>query len=80
MHVLVTNDDGYFAEGIRTLARVAMEMGHSVIISAPLTEQSATSHQLTLSRALTAHPVFLKARWLMPSTAPPWIVCVWPGT
>ncbi len=60
MHVLVTNDDGYFAAGIRTLARVALEMGHSVIISAPLTEQSATSHQLTLSRALTAHPVFFE--------------------
>lgn len=57
MHLLITNDDGYMAEGIQTLARVASQQGHTLLISAPLMEQSATSHRLTLSHPLTAHPV-----------------------
>ncbi len=57
MHLLITNDDGYLADGILTLARVAAQEGHSILISAPLTEQSAMSHRLTLTRALTARPV-----------------------
>lgn len=45
--ILVTNDDGYMAEGIRTLASAAAELG-SVHVVAPDREQSATSHSLTL--------------------------------
>lgn len=57
MHLLITNDDGYLAKGIQTLARVAVQAGHSVFICAPSTEQSATSHRLTLSHPLTARSV-----------------------
>ena len=47
MHILVTNDDGYLAGGIQTLARAAATIG-DVIVVAPDREQSATSHSLTL--------------------------------
>lgn len=47
MRILVTNDDGYLALGIRTLARAAGRLG-SVEVVAPDREQSATSHSLTL--------------------------------
>jgi 5'-nucleotidase len=47
MRILVTNDDGYLAGGIRTLRQAAAELG-SVEVVAPDREQSATSHSLTL--------------------------------
>jgi 5'-nucleotidase len=49
--ILVTNDDGYFAEGIKSLA-AALEAVGEVFVVAPATEQSATSHSLTLTRPL----------------------------
>lgn len=51
MRLLVTNDDGYLALGIRTLARAAETLG-SVQVVAPDREQSATSHSLTLHHPL----------------------------
>lgn len=51
IEILVTNDDGIGAEGIRTLAK-AMESLGNVTIMAPDREQSATSHALTLHRPL----------------------------
>lgn len=47
MRILVTNDDGYLADGIRVLARAAGRLG-DVHVVAPDREQSATSHSLTL--------------------------------
>lgn len=47
MRILVTNDDGYLAGGIQTLARAAAQLGQ-VSVVAPDREQSATSHSLTL--------------------------------
>jgi 5'-nucleotidase len=53
MKILVTNDDGYLALGLRTLARAAAELGE-VSVVAPDREQSATSHSLTLHNPLRA--------------------------
>jgi len=47
MRILVTNDDGYLAAGIQTLADAAAELGEVTVV-APDREQSATSHSLTL--------------------------------
>jgi 5'-nucleotidase len=52
--VLVTNDDGVEARGIKALARAAKKLG-SVVVVAPGMEQSATSHSLTLHRPLRVH-------------------------
>jgi 5'-nucleotidase len=54
MLFLVTNDDGYLAPGIRTLARALGEIG-DVVVVAPDREQSATSHSLTLHHPLRVH-------------------------
>lgn len=51
IEILVTNDDGIGAEGIRALAK-AMETIGNITIMAPDREQSATSHALTLHRPL----------------------------
>ncbi|HUP20538.1 MAG TPA: 5'/3'-nucleotidase SurE [Gemmatimonadota bacterium] len=51
MLFLVTNDDGYLAPGIRSLARALEPLG-DVVVVAPDREQSATSHSLTLHHPL----------------------------
>lgn len=45
--ILVTNDDGYFAPGIRKLIDIARDYG-DVIVVAPDQGQSGTSHAITI--------------------------------
>jgi 5'-nucleotidase len=49
--ILLTNDDGFFSEGIKTLAHQLKDIG-AVFIVAPDREKSATSLALTLHRPL----------------------------
>ncbi len=51
MRILVSNDDGFFTDGIKTLARTLRTIGE-VWVVAPDREQSATGHSLTLHRPL----------------------------
>lgn len=55
MHFLITNDDGIQAPGLKTLAEAAIGAGHRVTIAAPASEQSATSHRLTLNAPMLAY-------------------------
>lgn len=57
MHFLLTNDDGFDAIGLKALSAAAIERGHTVIVSAPQTQQSATSHAVTLSNPLLVKEV-----------------------
>ncbi len=50
--VLVTNDDGIHAPGLKVLEKLAKTISDDVWVVAPETEQSATSHSLTLRRPL----------------------------
>ncbi len=49
MNILLVNDDGYKAEGIRVLESILSEHGHNVYVSAPTEEQSAKSHAMTIN-------------------------------
>ncbi|MCK5230725.1 MAG: 5'/3'-nucleotidase SurE [Desulfobulbaceae bacterium] len=49
--ILVTNDDGVHAPGLKALSEAMQEVGRPVII-APETNNSAVSHALTMSRPL----------------------------
>lgn len=51
MRILLTNDDGIFAKGIQTLAK-ELEKYHEVIIVAPNTQRSASSHSITITNPL----------------------------
>lgn len=51
MNIILTNDDGVYAEGINTLYK-ELKKHHRVLLVAPDREQSASSHSLTLSRPL----------------------------
>jgi 5'-nucleotidase len=56
MRFLVTNDDGYLAPGIASMARALGQIGEVVVV-APDREQSATSHSLTLRHPLRVRRV-----------------------
>jgi 5'-nucleotidase len=47
MRILITNDDGIDAPGIRWLARAAVREGHDVLVAAPLKEASGSSAAMT---------------------------------
>lgn len=52
MNILITNDDGIQATGLRALYQACREAGHTVQVVAPLTEQSAVGHSLTIFQPL----------------------------
>lgn len=54
MRILVSNDDGYFAPGIKALAKAMAAIG-DVVVVAPEQNQSGASHSLTLNRPLSVH-------------------------
>lgn len=54
MHLMLVNDDGIHAPGIRALCDAAIAAGHRVSICAPDCERSAASHSITLRERLRA--------------------------
>ncbi|MFK0735467.1 MAG: 5'/3'-nucleotidase SurE [Gloeotrichia echinulata GP01] len=57
MKLLISNDDGISALGIRTLANCLAEAGHDVSVVCPDRERSATGHGLTLYQPIRAEIV-----------------------
>lgn len=57
MKLLLSNDDGIFALGLRTLANHLAEAGHQVTVVCPDRERSATGHGLTIHKPLRAELV-----------------------
>ena len=55
--ILVSNDDGIEAPGIKVLARIAATLCDDVWIVAPEIEQSGAGHSLTLRRPLRIRQV-----------------------
>ncbi|MFN9690472.1 MAG: 5'/3'-nucleotidase SurE, partial [Bacteroidota bacterium] len=56
--ILVTNDDGISAPGIKALIEVAKKLGEVVVV-APDSPQSGQGHAITLEQPLRLHPVNL---------------------
>ena len=50
MRILVTNDDGIYAPGLKVLEALAAKLSDDVWVVAPSEEQSGAGHSLTLSR------------------------------
>ncbi len=55
MRILLTNDDGYLAQGIQILEKVLHEAGHEVWVCAPSDQRSAQSHAMTLKGKIRIH-------------------------
>ena len=56
LNILVTNDDGYYSDGINALFK-ELSRTAEVYMVAPDREQSASSHSLTLNRPLRMHKI-----------------------
>src|SRR5947207_6849089 len=57
MRILLTNDDGIYAPGLRALRLELLKLG-TVTVVAPATEQSAAGHSVTLLNPLLVSEVF----------------------
>lgn len=57
MRILLTNDDGFYAPGLRALRRELLQLGEVVVV-APATEQSAAGHSVTLLTPLLINEVY----------------------
>jgi 5'-nucleotidase len=57
MNILLTNDDGIFAPGLRALLVELRKIGNVTVV-APATEQSAVGHSITLMQPLIVQEVF----------------------
>ncbi|HLK38341.1 MAG TPA: 5'/3'-nucleotidase SurE [Polyangiaceae bacterium] len=55
--VLLSNDDGYASRGIQAMRQGLVAAGAEVVVVAPETEQSASSHALSLHRPLRLRAV-----------------------
>jgi 5'-nucleotidase len=65
-HILLTNDDGYDAEGLRALA-AALEDLAALSIVAPNGEKSGAAQSLTLRQPIVCHPKG-ELRWAVDGT------------
>ena len=61
--ILITNDDGVNAPGLRVLERIAKSLSDDVWVVAPETNQSGASHSLTLQRPLRVRDYGLDKNW-----------------
>jgi 5'-nucleotidase len=60
LRILVSNDDGYMAEGLQALVKAVEDLGE-VWVTAPEAEQSASSHAISIHRPLRIREV--RPRW-----------------
>jgi 5'-nucleotidase len=58
LKILLANDDGIYAPGLRALHDALQELGH-VLVVAPATEQSGVGHSITYLTPLTCKEVFI---------------------
>jgi 5'-nucleotidase len=56
MRILLTNDDGINAEGLKALA-AGLQKEHDIFVVAPDQERSASSHSITFRHPLLSHQV-----------------------
>ncbi len=52
MNILLTNDDGIYADGISALYNELLQHGHDVLVAAPHTQRSAVGHAITIADPL----------------------------
>jgi 5'-nucleotidase len=57
MRILLTNDDGIYAPGLRALRQELKQLGEVTVV-APATEQSAAGHSVTLATPLLVTEIF----------------------
>jgi 5'-nucleotidase len=64
VRILLTNDDGVYAPGLRALRRELLQLGEVTVV-APATEQSAVGHSITLLTPLLVQEIVDEDRKFM---------------
>lgn len=62
MKILLTNDDGIYADGLCALYQAIRQAGHEVTVVAPHSQQSAVGHAITVSDPLRVAQVEMEGR------------------
>ena len=62
MNILLTNDDGIYADGISALYQALRAKGHQVVVVAPNSQQSAVGHAITVSDPLRVSSIEMEPR------------------
>lgn len=57
MNILISNDDGYFSEGIQTLKKGLIALGHKVFLVAPDRDNSACGMSITVRQPITVREI-----------------------
>lgn len=57
LNILISNDDGIFALGVRALANTLAQAGYQITVVCPDRERSATGHGLTIHHPLRAEQI-----------------------
>jgi len=57
MQILLTNDDGVYADGLYAAWRALLDAGHDVFVCVPDRPRSACSHQITMHKPLRIKPI-----------------------
>lgn len=60
MHILLSNDDGIYAQGISVLRRTLEDIAEKISVIAPDRERSASGHGITVHRPLRAKKIIFK--------------------
>ena len=56
MNILITNDDGIYADGIIELAKAISKIAN-VYVVAPESQKSATGHAITIHNPIMVHKI-----------------------
>ncbi|HLV08755.1 MAG TPA: 5'/3'-nucleotidase SurE [Halanaerobiales bacterium] len=65
MKILLTNDDGIYADGIYKLANFLINQGHKITLVAPDRERSAAGHSITIQDPLRVEVIDLSIKGLL---------------
>ncbi len=57
MRILITNDDGVHAHGLKVLEEIALKLGGEVFVVAPESDQSGVAHSLSLNNPMRLREV-----------------------
>lgn len=72
MKILLTNDDGIFAEGMKKLVELVLPLGHELAIVAPHKNNSGAGHAITLWREVEIRKIEplgdISERWYVDGT------------
>ena len=57
MNILLSNDDGFFSQGLTILTQILKKLGHEIFICAPDKERSCSGHGFSLNKEIVVKSI-----------------------